>query len=152
MKSSGILFILLAVMAAGCAPLMLKPANFAWPIEDELKSDSHGMVHQDRYSLAFSIKPLMYAEMKDSIHVANKSIRLIRGVRGYYYIVAPKFKNVYVFTQGDGGLVLKRKIAVSKEGLASPDFNQRAPYIELINGNEKPIYLNIDGIRQEGGK
>lgn len=152
MKSPGIFFILLAVLAAGCSPLMLKPANFSWPIEDELKSDSHGMVHEDRYSLSFSIKPLMYAETKDSIHVANKPIRLIRGVRGYYYITAPKFKNVYVFSQGDGGLVLEKKIAVSEEGLTSPAFNQRPPYIELINGNGKPIYLNIDGIRQEGAR
>ncbi len=152
MKSPGLLVILLAVVVAGCSPLMLRPANFAWPIEDEIRSDSLGMVHEDRYSLTFSVKPLMYAEMKDSVHVANKPIRLIRGVRGYYYITAPEFKNVYVFAQGNGGLVLKKKIPVSKEGLASPAFNQRAPYIELINGDAKPIYLNIDGIRKEGSK
>lgn len=152
MKLSGIFLILLAILAAGCAPLILKPADFSWPIEDELKSDSHGMVHEDRYSLSFSIKPLMYAEFKDSIHVADRSIRLIRGTRGHYYITAPKFKNVYVFSTGDGGLVLEKKIPVSKEGLASPGFNQRAPYIELINGNDKPIFLNIDGIHEEGQK
>ena len=72
MKSSGILFVLLAVLVAGCMPLVLKPADFAWPIEDELKSDSHGMIHVDRYSLSFSIKPLMYAELKDSINVADR--------------------------------------------------------------------------------
>lgn len=152
MKSPGLLLVLLAVVAAGCSPLMLKPANFSWPIEDELKSDSLGMVHENRYSLTFSIKPLMYAETKDSSHIADKPIRLIRGTKGYYYITAPEFKNVYVFTQGNGGLVLKKKIPVSKKGLASPAFNQRAPYIELINGDEKPIYLNIDGIRKEGAK
>lgn len=152
MKSSGILFVLLAVLVAGCMLLVLKPADFAWPIEDELKSDSHGMIHVDRYSLSFSIKPLMYAELKDSINVADRPIRIIRGTRGHYYITAPKFKNVYVFTQGEGGLELKKKIPVSKEGLGAPAFNQRAPFIELINGNEKPIYLNAEGIREEGMK
>lgn len=152
MKWTGIVLILLAVTAAGCAPLMLKPANFAWPIENELKSDSQGMVHENRYSLSFSIKPLMYAELKDSTHLADKQICIIRGVRGYYYITAPKFKDVYVFAQGNGGLVLKKKILVSKEGLSSPGFNQRPPYIELLNGNQKPIYLNIDGIRKESSK
>jgi hypothetical protein len=152
MKSYGILFMFLAVLAAGCAPLVLKPADFAWPIEDELKSDSHGIIHVNRYSLSFSINPLMYAELKDSVHVADRSIRIICGTRGHYYLTAPKFKNVYVFSQGDGGLVLKKKILVSKQGLASPAFNQRAPYIELIDGNEKPVYLNAEGIREEGGK
>lgn len=152
MKSSGILFILLALLAAGCTPLMLKPADFSWPIEDEVKSDSHGMIHEDRYSLSFSIKPLMYAEFKDSVHVADRPIRLIRGAQGYYYITGPKFRNVYVFTQAEGGLALKKAIPVSKEGLKSPAFNQRAPYIELINGKEKPIYLNADGIREEDSK
>lgn len=152
MKSTGILLILLALTAGGCAPLILKPASFAWPIENELKSDSHGMVHEERYSLSFSIKPLMYTELKDSTHVAGVQICMIRGVRGYYYITAPKFKNVYVFAQGDGGLVLKKTIPVSKEGLSSPGFNQRPPYIELLNGNQKPIYVNIDGIHEEGAK
>jgi hypothetical protein len=152
MKSTGFSFVLLAILVAGCSPLMLKPANFAWPIEDELKSDSKGMVHEDRYSLSFSIKPLMYAETKDSVNVGDRSIRIIRGTEGFYYITGPKFKNVYVFGQGDGGLVLEKSIPVSKDGLASPAFNQRAPYVELINGNDKPILLTKDGIHQEEKK
>ncbi len=152
MKSSGIFLVLLASLVAGCSPLMLKPADFSWPIEDEIKSDSHGMVNEDRYSLSFSIKPLMYAEFKDSVNVSNRSIRLIRDIRGYYYITAPKFKNVYVFAQGDGGLVLEKAIPVSKEGLTSPAFNQRTPYIELINGNDKPIMLTKNGIHEEEKK
>ncbi len=152
MNSSGIFLVLLASLVAGCSPLMLKPADFSWPIEDEIKSDSHGMVNEDRYSLSFSIKPLMYAELKDSVHVSNRSIRLIRDIRGYYYITAPKFKNVYVFAQGDGGLVLEKAIPVSKDGLTAPAFNQRVPYIELINGNDKPIMLTKDGIHEEEKK
>jgi len=146
MKSPGVFLVVMAIIAAGCSPLVLKPANFAWPIEDVLKSDSHGMVHEERYSLSFSIKPLMYAETKDSVHVSNRIIRLIRGERGHYYITGPKFKSVYVFTPGNGGLVLVNKIAVSKTGLDSPAFNQRAPYIELLNGKQRPILLTKDGI------
>ncbi len=152
MKLSGIFFVFLATLAAGCSPLMLKPADFSWPIEDELKSDSRGMVQEDRYSLSFSIKPLMYTEFKDSVNVSNRTIRLIRDIEGYYYITGPKFKNVYVFSQGDGGLVLEKAVPVSKEGLTSPAFNQRTPYIELINGNDKPIMLTKDGIHEEEKK
>lgn len=152
MKSPVTFLLVMAVLAAGCSPLVLKPADFAWPIEDVLKSDSLGMVHEDRYNLSFSIKPLLYSEMKDSVDVSNRVIRLIRGVDGHYYITGPKFKNVYVFSQGEGGLTLNRKIPVSKEGLTSPAFNQRIPYIELLNGNDKPIFLTKDGIRKEGAK
>lgn len=152
MKSSAIFLALLAITAAGCSPLVLKPADFSWPIEDEVKSDSTGVVHEERYSLSFSIRPLMYAEFNDSVQVANRSIRLIRGIRGYYYITAPGFKNVYVFSQGNGGLVLVKKIHVSEKGLSSPAFNQRAPYIELINGSHTPIFLNDNGIHGEGRK
>ncbi len=152
MKTSGMFLALLAIMAAGCSPLVLKPADFSWPIEDELKSDSRGFVHEERYSLSFSIKPLMYTEFRDSVHVANQPIRLIRGIRGYYYITAPRFKNVYVFSQGNGGLALVRKFLVSKKGMSAPAFNQRAPYIEILDGSHKPIFLNINGIQEEGGR
>ncbi len=149
MKSPGFFLVVIALTAAGCSPLVLRPANFAWPIEDVLKSDLHGMVHEERYSLSFNIKPLMYAETKDSVHVSNRIIRLIRGEQGYYFITGPKFKNVYVFSQGNGGLVLVNRILVSKTGLSSPAFNQRAPYIELLNGGQKPVLLTRDGIVKE---
>ncbi len=149
MKSPAVFLIVIALLAAGCSPLLLKPADFAWPIEDVLKADSNGVVHEERYSLSFNIKPLMYAETGDSLHVGGRIIHLIRSVHGYYFVTGPEFKNVYVFSQGDDGLALSKRIMISKKGMVSPAFNQRAPYIELLNGDQKPILLTRNGIHKE---
>lgn len=150
MKSLGLFLVVFLI--AGCSPLMLKPADFSWPIESELKVNSSGMVQENRYNVSFNVKPLLYEETKDSVNISNHTIRLIRDENGFYFITAPQFKNVYVFAQADGGLSLEKAIPVSKDGLSSPAFNQRAPYIELLNGKDKPIMLTKDGIKEEGKK
>jgi hypothetical protein len=150
MKSAGLFFVIFLV--AGCSPLMLKPADFSWPIESELKVNPNGMVQEDRYSISFNVKPLFYEETKDSVNLTNQTVRLIRNASGFYFITAVHFKNVYVFSQDDGGLLLEKVIPVSKDGLTSPAFNQRAPYIELLNGKDQPIVLTKDGVKEEGKK
>ena len=150
MKGLSLFFVVFLV--AGCAPLALKPADFSWPIESELKVNSNGMVQEDRYSISFNVKPMFYEETKDTSSMSNLTIRLIRDASGYYFITAQHFKNVYVFSQDDGRLSLAKKIAVSDNGLSSPAFNQRTPYVELINGKNKPIMLTKDGITEEGKK
>ena len=150
MKSAVLFFFIFLV--SGCAPLALKPADFSWPVESELKVNSNGTVQEDRYSISFDVNPLFYEETKDSTDVSGRTIRLIRDERGYYFVTSVNFKNVYVFSQNDGYLSLQKKISVSKEGLSSPAFNQRAPYIELLNGNNTPIMLTKDGIVEEGKK
>ena len=76
---------------------------------------------------------------------------LIRDAAGFYYMTAAHFKNVYVFTASDGALVQQSKIVVSEAGLTQPAFNQRSPFVQLINGKDKAKLLNKDGV-QEGGK
>jgi len=141
-----------ALLVAGCSSLILKPADFSWPIEDELKVDPRGMVQENRYSISLNVKPLLYDETKDTSNFDSSMINIIRDVRGFYFLTGPHFKNVYVFRQDDGCLRLEKKIAVSKEGLSAPAFNQRVPYIELVNGVEKPIMLTKDGIHEEEKK
>ncbi len=143
------ILILSALLAAGCSSLMLKPADFSWPIEDQAKVDSQGMIQENRYSIALNVKPLLYEETKDSVNVNGHTINVIRDARGFYFLTGPQFKNVYVFRQADGGLKLEKEIPVSKDGLLSPAFNQRVSYIELINGSDKPIMLTEDGIQEE---
>jgi len=87
--------------------MMLQPADFSWPVESVLKSDNKGMVQENRYQLSFSIKPMLFAETADSTNVAGITVRMIRDQMGYYYLVAPKFKNVYVFMAAEGGLKLE---------------------------------------------
>ena len=151
MKASVALVFLAFVILAGCSPLTLKPADFSWPVESVLKVSEKGIVDEPRYFLSFNVKPLLFAETKDSVNVSKVTLRMIRDVDGYYYITAPKFKNVYVFEQTQGGLKLSNTIVVSEHGLNEPAFNKRHRNIELLSEKAAPILMTKDGI-QEGGK
>ncbi len=141
----------LAATVVGCSSLMLRPADFSWPVESVLKADAKGMVQENRYQLSFSIKPLVFEETGDSSNVSGMTIRVIRDQLGYYFIAAPRFKNVYVFAAAEGGLKLEKKIMISESGMGSPAFNARPPHVQLLNGSEKPLLLSKNGI-QEGAK
>ena len=153
--SRGFLLVPIALVLAGCGTLALRPAEFAWPFESVFKVDSKGIAKEEeepaRYFITFNAKPLLFEETGDSVHVADRSFRVIRDGEGYYYITGKNFKNVYVFGSAEGALTLEKKIPVSEKGLESPAFNQRPPFIELLNGKEKPVMLDKDGMK-EGGK
>jgi hypothetical protein len=128
---------------AACSMLTLHPANFAWPIESVLSVNDEGIVMEDRYSIEFNTAGLFFEEFQDSLAYNGNSIRIIRDNGGYYYITASKFKNVYVFRAEDSALVLHNKIFISEFGVEDPAFNQRTPYIELINGGKKISLTNM---------
>lgn len=133
-----------------CATLELKPADFAWPIESVLKIDDNGNATETRYSFSFNAKPLFFEEMQDSLAFLEKELRVIRDTQGYYFITSNGFKNVYVFESDEGAFELEQKILISEIGIDKPSFNQRAPYIELNDGDKK-VYLTKAGI-ERGGK
>ena len=143
---------ILSAIAGGCASLTLSPVQYQWPIESVLKVNEKGLVEEARYNMVFNVKPLLFEETADSIHVSGIELRVIRDMSGYYFMTAPKFKNVYVFASDEGKLKLAAKIMVSEKGLTSPALNQRAPHIQLLNGKDKPILLSKDGIQQGGQK
>jgi hypothetical protein len=146
--------IIVALSLIGCTPLMLRPADFSWPIEVVGKPDSKGMVQEARYQVAFNVKALLFAEFQDSVNVTKHSLRIIRDHDGFYFITGKAFKNIYVFGSGDGALKLEKKILISEKGLEAPAFNQKKPFIQLINENkedEAPVNLTKDGV-QEGAK
>lgn len=151
MKVSVALIFPAFVILAGCSPLTLKPADFSWPVESVLKVNEKGIVDEPRYFLKFNVKPLLFAETKDSVNVSKVTLRMIRDVDGYYFITASKFKNVYVFEQAQGGLKLNNTILVSEHGLNEPAFNKRPHHVELLSDKAAPILMTKDGI-QEGGK
>lgn len=138
--------ILLSALAA-CSMLTLHPANFAWPIESVLPVNGDGIVMEDRYSIEFNTSGLFFEEFQDSSSYSGNSIRMIRDNGGYYYITGSNFKNVYVFRADEGAFVLHNKIFISEFGIEEPVFNQRAPYIELIDSGKKIKLTNmgIDG-------
>jgi len=142
-----VLLILLSTLGA-CSMLTLHPANFAWPIESVLPVSDEGMVMEDRYSIEFNTVGLFFEEFQDSLAYNGSIIRMIRDNSGYYYITASKFKNVYVFRAEEGAFVLHNKVFISDLGIEDPAFNQRAPYIELIDGGKK---INLTNVGIEGG-
>lgn len=151
MKGTIISLFLSFLILAGCSSLTLKPSDFAWPVESALKVDNNGMVQEERYSSSFNVKELLFAETRDSVNISDVTLRMIRDVKGYYFITASKFKNVYVFEQTEGGLKLAQKILVAQNGLGTPAFNQRTPYIQLVDEPNPSILLTKEGI-VEGGK
>ncbi len=132
----------------GCSSLKLSPADFSWPVESVIHVDNNGMAADDRYSISFNVKPLFFEEAGDSLAFVNKDLRVIRDTLGYYYMTGNNFKNVYVFTMAEGSFKLEEKIKISDTGITDPVFNQRPPYIELVEGN-KQYYLSNNGIENK---
>lgn len=139
------------ILLTACSSLLLEPAQFAWPLESVLKVDKEGFVKEERYALNFNTKALFFEETQDSLAYAGKIIHLIRNNEGYYFMTAANFKNVYVFSVDKSAFSLKTKILISETtGLSNPAFNQRSPYIELLDDG-KSTKLTSEGI-QEGVK
>jgi hypothetical protein len=140
--------ILVAAVLAGCSSLRLSPADFSWPVESVIHVDDSGIAKENRYDISFNARPLYFEETGDSLAYLDRDLRIIRDTLGYYYITGNKFKNVYVFTMGNGAFNLENKIMISEAGITDPVFNQRPPYIELIEGN-KQYYLSNNGIEKK---
>jgi hypothetical protein len=152
MKTIVYLSSLLLIFLTACSSLVLKPADFAWPVESVLNIDNDGNVAINRYSESFNAKPLFYKETGDSLAYQNQQLRVIRNKDGYYFMVANNFKNVYVFNEKDGAFHLEKKILISKkEGVQNPAFNQRSPFIELVYGENSANKINLteNGMKKE---
>lgn len=149
MKTKSLLFLASLFVFSACSSITLSPVNFAWPIENVVTTDSDGNVVIDRYSTEFNAANLFKAEFGDSTDVANKEIRIIRDQLGYYVMTAKGFMNVYVFEVKDGAFKLANKVFVTKNGLSNPALNQREPYIEVMDGNEKYVIGTKGTARQK---
>jgi hypothetical protein len=134
---------------AGCVQLTLDSSDFAWPIETVLNVDEEGFVSEDRYSFSTNVKELFIAETADSLSFKNTEVRMIRDVKGYYFITSNGFKNVYVFGVNSGKFELYNKISVSEFGLDLPALNQRKPNIEVLDGEKHVAYIDSEGIKGE---
>jgi len=150
MKPVRIILVPLFISFAACSSLVLKPVDFAWPVESVLHVNDDGFVKEDRHTLHFNVKPLFLEETEgDSTAYLNKDIRVIGDTKGYYFVTAQNFKNVYVFAGTDGELKLYNKIEISeKDGMSNPAFNQRISYIELVDNGKKTLLSN-EGIESE---
>jgi hypothetical protein len=145
-------FALAVVLLAGCSTLTLKPADYSWPVEQAVKLDAKGDLEIKRYSLTINMKNLLFEETGDSTSVAKWTILMIRDERGFYYVTAERFKNVYLFASADGAMKLHEKIQVNEKGITDPAFNLRSPYIQLVQSGSPALTLTPDGIREGGAK
>jgi len=127
------LTIVVATLLSSCSSLTLTPAEFSWPLESVLKIDNNGFVKEDRNSISFDTKALFLEETEDSLGYAGKTLHLIRNNEGFYFMTAVDFKNVYVFTVEENAFSLENKIQINETGLKDPAFNQRKPFIELLD-------------------
>ncbi|HKI77562.1 MAG TPA: hypothetical protein VKA26_03365 [Ignavibacteriaceae bacterium] len=144
---------ILLTVITGCSNLVLKPADFSWPVETVLKVDKNGFVQEKRYNLSFNTKELFYNETGDSLGYQGKELRVIRNTKGYYFMVADNFRNIYIFQPGESSLTLSNKINLSDSvGVSNPAFNLRPPYIELNYDNNKKLYLSNEGKKEEDEK
>jgi hypothetical protein len=148
MKKLIIPLFLLSLITAACSVLTLQPANFSWPLESVLPVDDSGKISEDRYSIEVNTVGMFFEEFQDSLSYKSKEVRMIRDNQGFYFLTSTNFKNVYVFKADEGKLVQENKIFISEFGLQTPAFNQRDPYIELVDGTNK-MNLSHKGI--EGG-
>lgn len=123
-----------AVLVTGCKQSMvISKVDYSQSIESVLQPNEDGVVKDVRHGLTFNIKPLQYAETRDTSSVTVEQVRFIRGKEGFYYITAPDFKNVYVMSPEKGKLKLTKKLAVSESGLSEPALNQRTSHIQLLS-------------------
>lgn len=142
------LSILSLIVFWGCSSIVLKPADYAWPLESVLTVDTDGVISEGRYTFNINLKEMFFAEYGSYVEMADSDVRIIRDYLGYYYIAAVGFKNVYVFYEVEGGMQLETSIEIPDSGtLTKPAFNQRSPYIELLNGDNKYL-LSKDGIAE----
>jgi hypothetical protein len=148
MKKLIIPLFLLSLIIAACSVLTLQPANFSWPLESILPVDDNGKISEDRYSIEVNTVGMFFEEFQDSLSYKSREVRMIRDNQGFYFLTSTNFKNVYVFKADEGKLVQENKIFISEFGLQTPAFNQRDPYIELVDGTNK-MNLTYKGI--EGG-
>lgn len=131
LRLPNLIFCVVILMGAvACGPsLVLQNVDYSQPVESVLSPDSDQMINDQRYAVKFSIAPLLDEEQLSGVN----EIRMIRNRAGFYYVTAPGFHNVYIFSPGESVLELVEKVNVSQSGLSQPAFNQRGSYIELID-------------------
>jgi len=145
MKKTAFLWLVAILALPGCASVTLKPVDFSWSFESVLTTDAAGVATGEPKTIVFNAHELFLAETKAATTGADKVVRVIRDVEGYYYMTSPGFKHVYIFEGADGELTLEKKVLISEEGMEKPFFNRRELGIELA-ANGQVYRLNKKGL------
>jgi len=132
---------------AACGPsLVIQNVDYSQPIESVIAPAEDNTVHDQRYAISFSVAPLLTEENISSVD----EVRLIRNDKGYYFVTAAGFSNIYVLRASEGELALETKIQLTGNGLEQPALNQRGDHIEVVDRATGQVYrVNEEGIREE---
>jgi hypothetical protein len=144
LKIASVVFPLL--MLTSCATLSIPDVDFAWPVESVQTVSATNRVEEVRYGFSMNVAPLSVEEFRDSTSLVGEQLHILRSHDGYYFVTGRNFMNVYVFAPSSGELKLENKLEISKEGLKNPALNQRAPYIELVDGSTRTVKLTSSEI------
>lgn len=139
------------VSVIGCKQsLVISKVDYSQPIESVLTPDEDGMVEDVKQGLKFNILPIQFKETQDTSSVTTSEIRYIRGSKGYYYLTAPTYKNVYMMSSEEGELKVQEIFPLKEPGIDKPAFNQREGYVQLVNRTTGERYkLTPEGLTQE---
>lgn len=153
-KFLSILFFAVFLTLIGCQQtLTISKVDYSQPIETVLEPDQQGLVNDMQHGISFNVLPIQYAETGDSTGVTTEQIRMIRGKEGFYYITSAGYQHVYVMAPEESKLKLKKKILIAEEGISQPAFNQRSPFVQLLNRETGENYaLTVDGIKKLNNK
>lgn len=151
------ILVLAALTFIGCKQsMMIQQVDYSQSIESVLTPDEDGMVTDAKHGLSFNIKPIQYSETQDTSAVTTSEIRYIRGEKGYYYVTAPNYRNVYVMQPGEGTLELKKKLNISENGIKNPALNQRGNHVQLVNLETKERWIvkpkSVEKMKSQKGK
>jgi len=151
MKSNTYIQILMAVSFAvlitACgSSIAIQNVDFSQPLEVVGQPDNSGLVSDIRTGVSFSVLPLLEKEGITSNEFSGTDVRMIRNHQGYYFVTAAGFKNVYVMQSRENELRSEKVIPVASQRLQNPSFNQRNPYIQLLDGDTS-MNLTVDGIQ-----
>ena len=134
------------VCLPGCSALTLEHVDYGWPVESVVTVSPSNVIEEVRYGLRAGVGAVALQEFQDSTALRGAKLRLLRSAEGYYFLTGPRFRHVYVFSPGPSTLLLNSAIPVTEAGLKSPAFNQRPPYVELIDGDNFRRLLTSDDI------
>ncbi|MCW9706196.1 hypothetical protein [Fodinibius salsisoli] len=150
-KACAGILIFAVVSVIGCKQSMvISKVDYSQPIESVITPDEDGTVEDIKHGLKFNILPIQYKETQDTSSVTTSEIRYIRGSKGYYYLTAPTYKNVYMMSSEEAELKLLETFPIKEPGIDKPAFNQREGYIQLVNRTTGEQYrLTPEGMVQE---
>ncbi len=131
---------------SSCSSLRLDRVDFGWPVESVVTVGPTNTIEDVRYSVKAAVANLAQEEFQDSTALRGAKLRILRSSEGYYFVTGPRFRHVYVFSPGASTLLLNKAIPVSEGGLKNPALNQRAPYVELLDGDTVRTLLTSDDI------